>query len=87
MGATVKASVEIERELLERVRQVARERGVEVPQLVHDALEHEIGPAASRPIGDESEQPPLTCIGAFHSGRSDLSKLGSEDVFEPGPFR
>lgn len=66
---------------------MTRECGVEVPQLVHDALEHEIGEATPRPRGDEGEQPPLTCIGAFRSGRGDLSKLASEDVFEPEPFR
>jgi hypothetical protein len=87
MAATEKASVEIEGDLLERARQVARARGVEVPQLVHDALEHEIGPAGPRPAGDDGEQPDLTCIGAFRSGRGDLSKLASEDVFEPEPFR
>jgi hypothetical protein len=87
MAATKKASVEIEGDLLERARRVARERGVEVPQLVHEALEHEIGHAALRSTRDDGEQPPLTCIGAFHSGRGDLSKLASEDVFEPEPFR
>ncbi len=86
MATTEKASVEIEGELLERAQRVARERGVKVPQLVHDALEHEIGQAAQSPR-DEGEQPPLTCIGAFRSGRGDLSKLASEDVFEPEPFR
>ena len=82
-----KDSVEIKGELLERARRVARERGVEVPQLVHDALEHEIGAAAPRPSGDDGEQPPLTCIGAFSSGRRDLSKLASKDVFEPESSR
>jgi hypothetical protein len=87
MATTEKASVEIDGELLERARQVARERGMEVRQLVQDALEHEIGPAPSRPIGDEGEQPPLTCIGAFHSGRGDLSRLAGEGVLESEPFR
>jgi hypothetical protein len=82
-----KVSVEIDGDLLERARQVARERGVDVPQLVHDALEHEIGQAASRPTRDGGEQAALTCIGAFRSGRGDLSKVANEDVFEPGPFR
>ena len=35
----------------------------------------------------EGEQPPVTCIGMFASGRGDLSKLASEDVYEPPPFR
>jgi hypothetical protein len=83
MPSNEKASVEIEGDLLERARRVARERGVEVPQLVHDALEHEIGQAAPRPTRDEGERPALTCIGAFSSGRGDLSKVANEDVFEP----
>jgi len=60
-----------------------------VPQLVREALEHELAEltAKSRLTEDEGEQPPLTCIGAFSSGRGDLSKLASEDVFEPEPFR
>lgn len=41
----------------------------------------------ARPTVDEDEQPALTCIGAFSSGRGDLSKLASEDVFEPEPYR
>jgi hypothetical protein len=81
MATTPKKSVEVEAELLERARRVARERGVAVPQLVHDALEHELGPE------QEGEQPPVTCIGMFESGRGDLSKLASEDVYEPPPFR
>lgn len=80
MAASRTRSVELDAELLERARQVARERGVAVPQLVREALEHELGE-------EEGEQPPLTCIGAFSSGRGDLSKLASEDVFEPEPFR
>jgi hypothetical protein len=84
--------IEVDAELLERAERVAEERGVAVPQLVQDALEHELGEAAPKPqrgpqSKDEGEQPPLTCIGAFSSGRGDLSKLASEDVFEPEPFR
>jgi hypothetical protein len=85
-------SVEVDAELLERARQAADERGVAVPQLVRDTLEHELAelvPSSgqARQTEDEGEQPPLTCIGAFSSGRGDLSKLASEDVFEPEPFR
>jgi hypothetical protein len=85
-----KASVEIEADLLERAQQAARERDVAVSQLLREALEHELGPAQSdkqSSTKDEGEQPPLTCIGAFSSGRGDLSKLASEDVFEPRPSR
>lgn len=92
MAASPTKTVEVDAELLERARQVADERGVAVPQLVRDALEHELAelvPNSGQPrqAEDEGEQPPLTCIGAFRSGRGDLSKLASEDVFEPEPFR
>jgi len=89
MAASPTKTVEVDAELLERARQVADKRGVAVPQLVREALEHELAElnAKSQQTGDEGEQPPLTCIGAFSSGRGDLSKLASEDVFEPEPFR
>jgi hypothetical protein len=32
-------------------------------------------------------QPPFSLIGAFHSGRGDLSERASRDEFEPQPFR
>jgi post-segregation antitoxin (ccd killing protein) len=92
MAARPTKTVEVDAELLERARRLAGERGVAVPQLVQDALEHELAEAAPnsgqlRQTEDEGEQPPLTCIGAFSSGRGDLSKMASEDVFEPEPFR
>lgn len=92
MAALPSKTVEVDAELLERAQRVAEERGVAVPQLVQEALEHELGEAAPKPqrgprSKDEGEQPPLTCIGAFSSGRGDLSKLASEDIFEPEPFR
>jgi hypothetical protein len=80
MAASPRRTVEIDNALLERARRVARERGVAVPQLVREALEHELG-------AEEGEQPPLTCIGAFSSGRGDLSEMASRDVFEPEPSR
>ena len=92
MAASQTKTVEVDAELLERARRVAVERGVAVPQLVQEALEHELAesaPDSVRPqqAKNKGEQPPLTCIGAFSSGRGDLSKLASEDVFEPEPFR
>jgi hypothetical protein len=38
-----------DRALLERARRAARERGVTFPQLVREALEHELGPRAGMP--------------------------------------
>ena len=92
MAVSPTKTVKVDAELLERARRVADERGVAVPQLVRDALEHELAETApnsaqTRQAEEEAEQPPLTCIGAFSSGRGDLSKLASEDVFEPEPFR
>jgi hypothetical protein len=92
MAASPTRTVEVDAGLLERVRRVADERGVAVPQLVEEALEHELGepgPVSNGPrqAKDKGEQPPVTCMGAFSSGRGDLSKLASEDVFEPEPFR
>ena len=43
--------------LLERARRAARERGVTFPQLVRDALEHELGPTSGAPR-------PLSSVGA-----------------------
>jgi len=55
-----------------------------------EALEHELAGADNESLSRakvEGEQPPLTCIGAFSSGRGDLSMLAAEDVFEPRPSR
>jgi len=90
VASTAKKSIEIEADLLERAQRAARERGVEVPELVREALEHEMAGAGSESLTraqDEGEQPSLTCIGAFSSGRGDLSRLAAEDVFEPRPSR
>lgn len=92
MAASSTRTVEVDTDLLERVRQVADKRGVAVSQLVEEALERELAEATPGPQlpskGEgEGEQPAFSCIGAFSSGRGDLSKLASEDVFEPEPFR
>jgi hypothetical protein len=79
MAASPTKTVEVDAELLERARRVADKRGVAVPQLVRDALEHE--------LGDEEPQAPFSLIGAFTAGRSDLSARASSDEFEPRPFR
>jgi hypothetical protein len=41
--------IQADDELLERARRAARERGVSFPQLVRQALEHELAPT-SRPV-------------------------------------
>jgi hypothetical protein len=53
--------IQADRALLERARRAARERGVSFPQLVRDALEHEL---ASR----RGPQRPLTSVGAVSTG-------------------
>jgi hypothetical protein len=74
--------IQAEPELVERAKRRARERGVSVAQVVREAMEHELGGTEAEPI-----PPPLMCIGAFRSGRSDLSRLASEDIFEPDSWR
>jgi hypothetical protein len=81
MATVSKTSVEIDTALLERARRAARARGVEVPELLREALEHELGPDRA------GEPPPVTCIGMFESGRGDLSARAGRDEFEPEPHR
>jgi Ribbon-helix-helix protein, copG family len=74
--------IQAEPELVERAKRRARERGVSVAQIVREALERQLGPPQ-----DERIPPPLTCIGVFSSGRSDLSELASQDdFFRPDPW-
>jgi hypothetical protein len=42
--------IQADEELLARARKVAGERGVSFPQLVRDALEHELDDAAGGPL-------------------------------------
>jgi hypothetical protein len=74
--------IQAEPELVERAKRRARERGVSVAQVVRDAMERELQGTEDEPV-----PPPLSCIGVISSGRSDLSRLAGEDVFEPEPFR
>jgi hypothetical protein len=53
--------VQADKALLERARRAARERGVTFPQLVREALEHEL---ATR----SAPAPPLSCAGAIRTG-------------------
>jgi hypothetical protein len=72
--------IQAEPEMIERVKRRAAERGVSASHVWREAMEHELGPDAER------VPPPLTCIGAFSSGRSDLSELASGDFYEPDPW-
>jgi hypothetical protein len=65
--------------LLERARHAARRRGITFPELVRQALERE--------LAGEGPQPPLRSIGAFESGRTDLSRRADAGEYEPQPFR
>ena len=73
--------IQAEPELVERAKRRARERGVSVAQVVREAMEEMLGGP------DGEEQPPLSIIGIGRSGRSDLSRLASEDLYEPAPYR
>lgn len=67
--------VQADKALLERARRAARERGVTFPQLVRDALEHELTTRAE-------PSRPLSCIGAIRAdGRA------REQAYRPDPWR
>lgn len=61
--------------LLERARRVARERGVTFPQLVREALEHELGPSSGLP-------PRLASAGVIRTGG-----CARRDEYAPDPWR
>jgi hypothetical protein len=61
--------------LLERARRVARERGVTFPQLVREALEHELGQSLYSPRR-------LSCVGVIST-----EGQASRRVYEPDPWR
>ena len=67
--------IQADRALLERARRAARERGVSFPQLVRDALEHELATRAERPRR-------LSCSGVMSTeGRA------RERAYEPDVWR
>ena len=72
-------TVEVDAELVECARRKAEGMGITLRQFVTGALERE--------LTNDSPQPPFSLIGAFSSRRGDLSKLASEDAYEPEPFR
>ena len=67
--------VQADRALLERARRTARARGVTFPQLVREALEHELA-TRSEPVR------PLSCIGAVSTGGR-----ARERAYEPDSWR
>jgi len=67
--------IQADRVLLERARRAARERGVTFPQLVRDALEHELGPGSGSP-------PRLGSAGVIRTNGA--ARQGS---YEPDPWR
>jgi len=54
--------IQADRQLLERARRAAQKRGVTFPQLVREALEHELAAARSEPSR------PLPCAGVISTG-------------------
>jgi hypothetical protein len=67
--------VQADKTLLERARRAARERGVTFPQLVREALEHEL---TTR--GEPARA--LSCIGAIHTGGDARRR-----AYKPDPWR
>lgn len=74
-GMMERVMVQADKTLLERARRAARERGVTFPQLVREALEHELttrtAPARS-----------LSCVGAIDTGGQ-----ARQRAYEPDPWR
>lgn len=60
--------------LLERARRAARERGVTFPQLVREALEHE--------LGQRFHSPRLSCVGVISTAGQARRR-----VYEPDAWR
>lgn len=71
--------IQADEALLERARRRAADRGVSVAQVVRDALERELDPAAP--------QPEIRSIAAFDSGCEDLGRRAADDEYVPPPFR
>jgi hypothetical protein len=67
--------IQADTSLLERARRAARERGVSFPQLVREALEHELA-ARTQPTR------PLSCVGVIRTGGR-----ARERAYEPDPWR
>jgi hypothetical protein len=67
--------IQADRQLLERARRVAHERGVTFPQLVRDALEREV---------KESSMPPrpLACVAVISTNGT-----ARERAYEPDAWR
>ena len=78
MMAVRRMMIQADDGLLDRAKRRAADRGVSVAQVVRDALERELGPAAPAPE--------VQCAGAFRSGQGDLARRAA-DEYVPPPFR
>jgi hypothetical protein len=67
--------IQADKRLLERARRAARERGVTFPQLVREALEHELTTRTEAPH-------PLSCVGAIDTGGR-----ARQQAYEPDAWR
>jgi hypothetical protein len=74
-SAMERVMIQADRALLERARRAARERGVTFPQLVRDALEHELGAREGAPR-------PLSSVGAVSTGGRARAR-----AYEPDAWR
>jgi hypothetical protein len=67
--------IQADKALLEQARRAAHERGVTFPQLVREALEHELATGTEAP-------PPLSCVGAITTGGR-----ARRQAYEPDAWR
>lgn len=63
--------------LLQRLRQVAFERGTPMAELIREALEEKVG----------SHRPRPRSLGLGDSGRTDIARRTAEEPIEPDPWR
>ena len=64
------------RELREKVRRLASERGVSMGEIMREAIEEKVKGVRPKPR-----------LGTFDSGRTDISARIGEEGFEPKPWR
>jgi hypothetical protein len=73
--AMERVMIQADRELLEQARRAAHERGVTFPQLVREALAHELAARAEPPR-------PLSCVGVIRTGGQARGR-----AYEPDEWR
>jgi hypothetical protein len=72
-------------DLLERLRQVAAERGTSVASIIREALEQKV--RNYRPLPPNGPRRLPRSLGMGDSGRTDISRRIGDESFVPEPWR